>query len=157
MSTLTVGIRDYSREIGRASFNVAVASTDTGADLDALEAAARAAIDPITLGVIAQTSILYPGFEDEGVPADQFAQREMGLRILMIGDQSDRNFSVTIPAPDLNVLTLQGNTDDVELADAGVMAALVAWLEANVEYPFGAAPGTEGVTVTRAYVVGRNN
>lgn len=157
MSQVSIGIRDYSNEVGRASFTLAIASTDTAADLDAMSTDLQAAVNPVTLGVISNVSFAYVPFESEAIPTDPFAQRELGLRILYTGNSSNRNFSVTIPAPDLDALTLLGNTDEVDLEDASVMADLVAWIEANVDYPHGDPPGVETVTVRRAYIVGRNN
>lgn len=157
MSTLSLSIRDRGGEIGRTSFTIAVAGTDTADGLATLETGLRAVVDPLILGVIAKSSVSIEYLENDGVPLSNFAQREIGLRILMTGDSSSDNFSLTIPTPDLDALTILDNSDDVELADAGVMAALVAWIEANVEPSFGADPDTETVTVRRAYVVGRNN
>lgn len=158
MSKAVVSIMDYSREIGRASFEFAFGAADTGAVLDQLSTDLQDVLNPLILGNIISVGVSYPAFEgQEEPPIDPFAQRELGLRILMEGDSSGRNYSATVPTPDLDALTLLGNSDDVDLADAGVMAALVAWIEANVEYPFGASPGTESVTVKRAYIVGRNN
>lgn len=155
MSQLNVSIRDKGGEIGRAGFSLAVAGTTTQADLGVIEFDLRAVLDPLILGVIAKTTVNLEYFENDGVPAANFAQREIGLRVLMSGLLSNNDYSVTIPTPDLDILTLQANSDDVLLADAGVMQNLVDWIESEVEYPFGA--GAEGVEVTRAYIVGRNN
>src|SRR3990172_6277192 len=81
-------------------------------------------------------------------PSDPEAQREKGLRIVMVGDDSGRVFTLTVPVADFSVLTFpNANTDEVVLADAGPVAALIVDLEARYMPPWGT--GTyENVTVT---------
>lgn len=80
--------------------------------------------------------------------ASQWSQVELGLRIHVSDSVNNETGYFTIPSPDLDALTL--DADEVELADAGVMAALVTEIETNVLSRDGNA-----VTVTRAEIVGR--
>jgi hypothetical protein len=62
-----------------------------------------------------------------------------------------RRGTLTLPAPDLDVLTVPGGTDEVTLEDGSVMAALVTALETHMEV------AGQSVTITKAVLVGRNS
>ena len=92
------------------------------------------------------------GADSDAVPASNFAQREVGLRVFLVDDVNGRKSHFTIPGPDLAALTILAGTDLVDLADAGIMAALVASVEADCVSVDGNA-----VSVLRAVIVGRRN
>jgi len=84
-----------------------------------------------------------------GGPYDKSVQTEMGLRIHWRDSTTGRTGYFTIPAPDWTALTISGN--NVLLADAGAMAALVTDLETHMRSPY----DDNNVTITRAEIVGR--
>jgi len=92
------------------------------------------------------------GGDSDTVPSDNFAQREIGLRVFLTDDVNGRKSHFTIPGPDLEALTILDGTDFVDLADAGIMATLVAAVEADAQSVDGNA-----VSVQRAVIVGRRN
>jgi hypothetical protein len=107
----------------------------------------------ITLGVLAQeTLVLDQTIISAAVPVSAFAQRELKIEVQYVGNTSGKKFQLEIPTPDLSALTLN-NTDEIVLADAGPMAAWVTAFETLAKSP---DLDTEGVTVIRALVKGRN-
>jgi hypothetical protein len=84
-----------------------------------------------------------------GGPFDATVQTEMGLRVHWRDNDTLRTGYFTIPAPLFSALTITNN--NVLLADASVMAALVAELETNMRSPY----DNHEVTITRAEIVGR--
>lgn len=113
----------------------------------------RTALDAIIIGVIHKEKWV----GDETVltnvpPASNLAQRELKILLQYVGDTSQKKFTIEVACPDLAALTLVGK-DDVELADAGIMAAYVTAFEQIARSP---DDDTETVTVTGARIVGRN-
>lgn len=153
---LYFGIVDNSGEIGRVQIPIEDPTliSGVGSVQDHLTEFA-ASIGGVTLGNIRTQYAVVEQTDTTGLPASQWAQRELGMRIIMQGNTTANVYTLTIPAIDLDAITLQPSSDDVVLADAGVMAALVLDLEERFE----PAPGgvVENVTVVRAYVVGRNS
>ena len=92
------------------------------------------------------------GADSDSVPADAFAQRELGLRVFLVDDVNGRKSHFTIPGPDLDALTIFAGTDLVDIADASVMADLVVSVEAGA-----LSADDNAVTVIRAAIVGRRN
>lgn len=85
------------------------------------------------------------------VPTDHYARREIKLRVNYQGNDTGKLFHVTVPGPDIANLDYSG--EDVNIADAGIMAAWVAAFEAIARSP---NDDTENVTVVSAKIVGRN-
>lgn len=77
------------------------------------------------------------------------AQRELGARFFFHESVTNRKGFLTCPMPDLVNVDLLPLTDLIDLTDTEA-AAMVTWIEANVEL------AGESVTVDRAVVVGRN-
>lgn len=148
-------IRDRSKETsGFKLFNGAITAVSIGGFLTDY-GNLKTAIDNLTLGVLARD--LWVGDStniSDLVPASPFAQREIGLRFHYTGDTTNKAYFVTLPCPDLAAVTYIGDTDDVLLADAGVVAAMVTAMETIGRTP---DDDTETITVQRAEVVGRNN
>lgn len=113
------------------------------------------ALDAITLGVLARDQWVGDKTEiDPSVPTNNFAQRELKLRISMIGNAGSPEFYRTIPTPDLSLVTIVPDSGGVIDITQGVeMLALVAAIEALARHP---DDPTETVTVTKMTVVGRN-
>jgi hypothetical protein len=147
--------RDHGSEIGSLSLYVTDIAAG-GANYDAqlvLIAAIESEIMAITLCTTAGNAITQQlGADSDAVPADAFAQRELGLRVFMVDDVNGRKSHFTIPGPDLDALTIFAGTDLVDLEDASIMADLVVSIEAGAISADGNA-----VTVTRAVIVGRRN
>lgn len=158
-SRATLQIRDYGADVDDAELSaVGVPSYQ----IDAANLATwltgwgdlKTAIDGISLGVQAKEVVsIYNTVLSSAVPASVWANRELGLLVSYEGDTLGEKFRVTVPAPDLDNLTLLAN-DKVELADGGIMAAFVTAWEAIARNPHNDA---ETVTVTGAEIVGRNN
>lgn len=115
--------------------NVAALQTD-------VEAVTNAALQTVT--EISDTTAV-----SSANAASQWSQVELGLRIHLSDTVNAETGYITVPSPDLDALTLDG--DEVELEDLSVMAALVTEIETNVVSRDGNA-----VTVIRAEIVGRN-
>jgi hypothetical protein len=147
--------RDHGSEIGSLSMHVDEISAG-GADYDTIVAAIAAIasdILAITLCTEAGNGITQGLDPDtDAVPSDAFAQRELGLRVFLVDDVNGRKSHFTIPGPDLDALTIFAGTDLVDLADAGVMAALVTTVEAGA-----VSADANAVSVLRAVIVGRRN
>lgn len=147
--------RDYGSEIGSLALYVDDISAG-GADYDTIVAAIatiETAIIAVTLCTTAGTSITQQlGADSDAVPSSEYAQRELGLRVFLVDDVNGRKSHFTVPGPNLAGLTIFAGTDLVDIADAGIMAALVTAVEAGAESKDGNA-----VTVLRAVIVGRRN
>jgi len=151
----SVTIRDRSKETSVFKFyNGAITATSIAGFLSDF-GALKTAIAAITIGVVARD--LWVGDStnlSDAVPTDPFAQRELGLRVHYTGNTTNKPFQVTLPCPALSALTYVGTTDEIVLADAGVMAAFVAAFEQIARSP---DDDQENVTIQKAEVVGRNN
>lgn len=87
------------------------------------------------------------------VPTDDYAKRELKLRVDYTGDTFGRWYSVTIPGPDLANMTKEANSDFIDLTAGTVIPAFIAAFETTARTPI---DDTETVTVQRIEVVGRN-
>lgn len=155
MAYVSLTIRDYSDELSniRIPIDEVDPLVDDIVELDDELTDLAAAINAVTLGNIARQSLtVFETAPNDARPASPWAQRETGLRIYYqtTGDPV-RKGTVTVPAPNLDALTIPGGTDEVTLADSGAMAALVSALETHMEVD------GQAVTITKAVVVGRNS
>lgn len=153
MSKTIVNVRDKSSEIGSVSVYLADA-----ADLDAwsvpggLADAFAAHVLAMSIGVIA--SVKYQQDTqpaNDGVPASNYAKRELGVRFYLRDQVTLKLNTLTIPAPDLDVMPITPNTDLIDLSQVPV-STFITWLEANGKSDVGNA-----IAVEKAVVVGRNN
>lgn len=153
MSLATIQFLDISREKSSVAFNVA---TPSGAayDWDALAAVVDTVADAIeavclcTRGPESLRVEMAAG--SVATPSDDFAQRELGLRIFYIDTTTNKKYHVTIPGPDASLMVSSG-FDEVDWSGAE-MAALETAFEANVLSPDGNA-----VQITTGKIVGRRN
>lgn len=156
MAAYSYSFRDYSDE--RSSVEIRVEEpSEIGADwetiINANEANVRAALQGVSLANIASHHVrVSEEAPNDTRPASAFAQRELGLRVFYQDDTNAKKSFITVPAPDMANLTLVEGSDQVTLADGGIMAALVSALESYMYSPDGNA-----ITVTSARVVGRNS
>jgi len=151
----SVTIRDRSKETSVFKVYNGPITALTIADFLAKFGDLKTAIGDITIGVLARD--LWVGDStnlSDAVPTDPFAQRELGLRIHYTGDVTNKAWQATLPCPALSALTYVGTTDEIVLADGGVMAAFVTAFQAFAKSPDDDA---ESVTIQKAEVVGRNN
>jgi hypothetical protein len=115
--------------------------------------ALKTAVEGVIIGVLKSESVkLDDTVLSQALPTNPFAQRELKLKVNYVGDSGGDPTYITIACPDLDALTLVGR-NEVLLADAGPMAALVAAMEQIMRYP---GTDTETITVTSASIVGRN-
>lgn len=98
-------------------------------------------------------SIVYRAGGVENAPAvasDPDAQRESGARFFFYESVTNKKGYITVPMPDLQNVAILAGTDLLDLTDTEA-AAIVTWIEANVEL------AGQSVTVSKASVVGRAN
>lgn len=114
----------------------------------------KTAITNLTLGVLARD--LWVGDStnlSDLVPTDPFAQREIGLRFHYTGDTTNKPYFVTLPCPDLSLVTFLSG-DEIDITVGAEVIAMVAAIEQIGRTPDDDA---ETITVQSAEVVGRNN
>jgi hypothetical protein len=147
--------RDYGSEISSAQLMFADIAAG-GAGYDAALVDIADVEDAITACTLCEKAgYAYTAVHEvdpEAVPASEYAQRELGLRVFMKDDVNSRLSHFTIPGPDLANLTIHTGTDLVDLDDASIMAALVTEVEANC-----LSVDDNALTVLRAVIVGRKN
>lgn len=146
-------LRDYSKELSRFTvFYSPITAVNIG-DILTQWGALKTATGNITLGTQAQEQLVLDStLLSSGFPTNPFAQRELKLEVNYSGNTSNKKFRIEVPTPDLNALTLN-NTDEVVLADGGVMAAFVTAFETLAKSP---DDPNENVTVNSAFIKGRN-
>lgn len=153
MSLATISFLDFSGEKSSVSFNLADPSGATF-DWDALVAKLDGIGDVIddvclctrgndSLRVVAQIGSM-------AFPADEEAQRELGLRIFYVDTTTWKKYHFTIPGPNLPLMVVTGH-DRVDWSGTE-MAALETALEADMLSPDGNA-----IQLTDGFIVGRRN
>lgn len=120
---------DFSHELAGTSFNVA--STASFGDLTGLQAA----IDAISLCSTRAINFTETDLLTGAWPTDVWANRESKVLIGYSDAVNGQKYTMTIPGPDLDLLTFSGGTDYITLADGSVMAALVTAMEVIVKSP----------------------
>jgi len=151
MATINIRIRDYSDEYSSVQANVTDLNMvdDTWANADGIVQGLWDAVGNITLGTLVESSFRQTAdtAADER-PASPYAQRELAARFFFQNAAGDGGY-ISVPAPDLANLDVLAGTDLLDLEDTEA-AALVTWIEANVQVD------GEAVTVDRAVIVGRS-
>jgi hypothetical protein len=150
----TLAIRDNSKELSRFTVNYGAVTAASLPGLLTDWGNLKTAVAGVTIGELANEVLTIDNTVlSSAVPTNPFAQRELKLKVNYVGDTTGKPYHITIACPDLTNLTLN-NTDEVLLADGGIMAALVTAMETIMRTP---DDDTETVTVVSAYIVGRNN
>lgn len=150
MARVQITLRDAGEELSSVAFTlVEPGAAIPYSDIESYKTTLRDAVLGVSLGELARAYISVADEQAGGVPANNFAQRELGLLIHMTDDVTGEKFVLTIPMPDLSILTLVDG-DTVSLTAPAAMATLVTAIETNHK------PRGNAVTVTKANVVGRN-
>ena len=152
MARMVLTYRDFSREMSSVEMLVAEPSAG-GADFDAViagVAAVTAAVETISIGVLAKESVIINESKEVG-DAGAGAKRELGLRVFWADTTAESVGHFTIPCPNPTGGWLQLGTDDVDLTDASIVA-LISALEANCYSPQGNL-----IVVSKIVEVGRRN
>jgi len=153
MSKASIRWKDYSDEYSSTAFEVATPSGGAY-DIDALEASIDAVVDAMEAVTFCsrgkeQYSVV-SALGTETRPADEEAQRELGLRIFYQDDVTLKKYHVTVPGPRLSLMASAG-FDVVDWSGAE-MVTLESAFEANVLSPVGNA-----VSIITGTIVGRRN
>jgi hypothetical protein len=152
MATLIATFKDISGEKSTVAFPIAdqIGAT-TMAEVIAFGTSLETALEGISLltleSIYFRQSLIT---EDPSDPASQYANRENAARLFWHNNISNEKGNRSVPGPDLDNVARAAGSDLFDLTDTE-MAALVSWIETNVEYD------GEPVTVDRAQYVGRNN
>lgn len=151
----TTTFRDRSKEQSKVTLHNAPITALNIADFLSDYGDLKVAMAALSLGVLYRD--LWVGDStllDESIPTDPYAQREIGLRFHYIGNTTMKKFFITLPAPNLSLVTYDGQTDQVDITQGAEVIALVAAIEAIGRSPDDDA---ENITVVSAEVVGRNS
>lgn len=149
---ITQGYIDRSGEKSRSQFFVAEGAGDdyTQSFVDANDVQGGIAV--ITLcNFTDMTGSKLITVDTPVIPSSVNAQREIALWIQYVDTVTGDYGSMTIPGPDLTLVS-QANTDEVDIAANVTMAAFVVILEANLVSEAGNA-----IEVTRARIIGRRS
>lgn len=153
MSKASIRWKDFSHEYSSTAFNV---EDPSGAAYDwaALEASVDAVVDAMEAVTYCSRGreqiTVKAAIGTEVGPADEEAQRELGLRIFYQDDVTNAKYHVTVPGPRLDLMASAG-FDVVDWSGAE-MIALESAFEANVLSPVGNA-----VSIITGTIVGRRN
>jgi len=148
-------LRDRSKEQSAFKlFNGAITATSLPGFLSDYGALKTAIGDLSLLTVYRDLWVGDSTLLDNAIPTSPYAQREVGLRFHYIGNTTMKPFFVTLPGPDLSLVTYIGDTDEIDITTGTEVIALVSAIETIGRSPDDDA---ENITVVRAEVVGRNN
>lgn len=155
-SKLGYSIRDHSEEYSRFELNIPDLDETNIVANELLITAVRTAIAALTMGEIAEeTVLLRKSVVSTATPSDAAAQRELGLRLFYRDLDSPagagKKFHVTIGCPDVDNIAQQG-TNEVDITGVAVVSAIVTALEALIVSPYGGS-----VQFYKGLIVGRNN
>lgn len=151
MSKISFNIIDYSGEYSKVAFNIVNVDEVNWVGEHVLIASLQAAVAAVTAGNIAyRTLTAYKTHVSDTEPANEFAQRELGLRLFMRDAVTGDKQHATIPAPDLTLLAVSGS-DEVDLT-LSVAAILVGAIEDMIVSRLG-----NPVVIYKGLIVGRRN
>lgn len=151
LSPVSLNQVDYSNEGTRSSWNVAEITGATYVAVVALAEAVRTAIQAISLCNEKDFTATLVLHSSDGVPpSNVYAQRELAIRVFYRDTVTGRAGSITIPGPDLTVVTLTG--DEVLIEDGDVMEDFKTAFELSAK-----SLDENAVVLTRAVLVGRNS
>lgn len=157
MSLLTFVVRDYSDEYSAVTFplpDIANDGSNWGSVVDDgvtdNYGGLQTALAALTKGNIAHgTFTAFKRFHNDSRPASKFAQRELGLRLYYQDTVNFKKYHLTIPAPDMDIIDVNG--DDVDLTNS-IVAAVVTWMQTNMESIDG-----NPVDIYKGRIVGRRS
>lgn len=140
---------DFSGE--KSTTRVSTLSLTDSADFALKSQAFEDAIVALTLGTKNAATASKQYRYSSVAPVDQQAQRETKLLVRYQDAVTGKNYGFTIGTVDLEALTMIAGSDEVDINDGGVAAALVSAIE-----DFVASPSGNNVLVTGMRHVGRN-
>lgn len=139
-------IADYSHELSMARFYVAPTIDTTG------QLALQNAVSGISLGVIQTANLTISTVVSGSYPTDQLAQRELKVLVGYSDDVNGKKYTMTVPAPDVSLLTIAAGTDLIDITTGTEVLALVSAIET-----YGRSELGNAITVNYMRLVGRNN
>lgn len=150
-SQVSYRVIDHSGEYSNVTLNIPAVSEVNFVAAETFALALQVAIDALTAGNIAARSMTaYTVPVNDTYPANEYAQRETGLRLFYKDNANSKKFHVTIPAPDLSLIAEEG-TDHVDMS-LSVVSGVTAAMEAFMVSPYG-----NPVTFYKGVIVGRKN
>jgi len=152
MAELVASLVDDSGEVGTVTMKLAdQGGAVTITVIETIAASLEAALESISLLTLKNIWFRQAMLTEDGAaPSSPYANRERGSLVFFHTDTSNEKGRVTVPGPDLVNVARNAGTDEFDLSDTE-MAALVTWMETNIEYR------GESITVDKALLVGRNN
>lgn len=150
-SLVNFKIIDHSGEYSNVGMNIPTIDEVSWVATETAIAGLQAALLALTAGNIAWRSLTaYNVPVNDNYPANEFAQRETGLRLFYKDTVNGKKFHITIPAPDLALVAEEGS-DHVDMT-VSVVDAIVTAMEALMVSPYG-----NSVTFYKGTIVGRRN
>lgn len=149
---VTQGFIDRSREYSATQYWLPEPVGDDLTDDIAAANTVKGAIAVVTLcNFTNQTASLLLDSDVPVIPSSVNAQRELGLWIQYVDTVTGQYQSMTIPGPNLTLLS-QANTDEVDIVSNVTAAALLAVLEAEL-----VSDANNPIEVTRMRIIGRRS
>jgi len=150
-ATVSYKVIDHSGEYSVVKLNVPEINETNYVAIEGFAVALQSAIVALSAGNIASRQLTaYTVPVNDSFPADPAAQREVGLRLFYKDTVNAKKFHVTIPAPDLDLIAVEG-TDYVDMSLSAV-AAVTDAMELFMVSPYG-----NPVSFYRGVIVGRRN
>lgn len=151
LSTVSLNQVDYSNEATRSTWHTAEINGASYAAVATLAEAVRTALQAISLCNEKDfTATIFIHQSDGTPPSNVYAQRELAVRVFYKDTVTGRAGSITIPGPDLSLLTLAG--DEVLIEDGDVMEDFKTAFELSAK-----SLDANSVVLTRAILTGRNS
>jgi len=151
MALATFKIIDYSGEYSNVAMNIPDIDESNYVTINGYVLALQTAIVALTAGNVASRQLTaYSVPVNDSFPANEYAQRETGLRLFYKDTVNAKKFHITIPAPDLALIAVEGS-DFVDMS-LSVVAAVTDAMEAFMVSPYGNA-----ISFYKGVIVGRKN
>ncbi len=151
MAKVSFNIIDHSDEYSKCEFNIPDADETVWVGQQTEIAALRAAILIITTGNLAyETLVAYKHHINDARPTNENSQREIGLRLFLKDTVTGEKSHVTIPSPNLPMLS-PGGSDSIDL-NGSEAAALVTAIQTLIRSKLG-----NPVSIYKGIIVGRKN
>lgn len=151
MALATFKIIDYSGEYSNVALNIPDIDETNYVTINGFVLALQSAIVALTAGNVASRQLTaYSTPVNDSFPTNEYAQRETGLRLFYKDTVNAKKFHITIPAPDLALVAVEG-TDFVDMS-LSVVAAVTDAMELFMVSPYG-----NPVSFYKGVIVGRKN
>ena len=151
MALATFKIIDYSGEYSNVAMNIPDIDESNYVTINGFVLALQTAIVALTAGNVASRQLTaYSVPVNDSFPANEFAQKETGLRLFYKDTVNAKKFHITIAAPDLALVAVEGS-DFVDMS-LSVVAAVTDAMEVFMVSPYG-----NPVSFYKGVIVGRKN